>query len=130
PLYEGRPADWRPAKRYGLLAALCGLASLANPYGWKLHQHVAAYLQSDWIKNHVEEFHSPQFRSESILQFEALLFLGLMTALWLISRRQVAPALLILFWAHSALGSVRHVPLYMLVAAPWVAMALTGLWRV
>ncbi|MDX1979448.1 MAG: hypothetical protein SFV51_04205 [Bryobacteraceae bacterium] len=129
PAIEGRRGDWHPVRRYALLGALCGLMSLVNPYGWKLHQHVFAYLRSDWIKNNIEEFQSPRFRDETILQFEILLLLGVMTALWLIRRREVTPALWILFWAHSALGSVRHVPLYMIVAAPWVAMGLTELWR-
>ncbi len=126
---DGQPMDWNPARRYGLLTALCTAVSVVNPYGIQLHQHVAAYLRSDWIKNNVEEFQSPKFRDEAMLQFEILLFLGAMTALWLISRRRVTPALWILFWAHSALGSVRHVPLYMIVAAPWVAMALTEIWK-
>lgn len=126
---DGAAFDWKPTARYGLLAALCSAASFVNPYGVKLHQHVSAYLQSDWIKNNIEEFHSPRFRDEAMLQFEVLMFLGLMTALWLLSRRQITPALWILFWAHSALGSVRHVPLFMLVAAPWVAIALTEIWK-
>jgi hypothetical protein len=129
PLWDGGEADWNPVRRYTLLGLLCGLMSLVNPYGWKLHQHVFAYLQSDWIKNNIEEFQSPRFRDETILQYEALLLVGVMTAFWLVRNREVTPALWILFWAHSSLGSVRHVPLYMIVAAPWVAMALTELWR-
>ncbi len=126
---DGKNLDWNPARRYGLLALLCTLASIVNPYGIKLHQHVGRYLQSDWIKNNVEEFQSPNFRNEAMLQFEILLFAGLLTAFWLVSRRRITPALWILFWAHSALGSVRHVPLFMLVAAPWVAAALTEAWK-
>src|ERR1017187_763855 len=32
------------ARRYGLLAALSTLATLANPYGWQLHRHILSYL--------------------------------------------------------------------------------------
>ena len=52
-------------------------ASLVNPYGIGLHRHVASYLSSDWIRNAVEEFQSPKFRSEALLHFEILLFAAL-----------------------------------------------------
>jgi hypothetical protein len=50
-------------RRYGLLTAACSLATLVNPYGWRLHRHMAQYLTSDWIRQVVEEFQSPRFRS-------------------------------------------------------------------
>lgn len=129
-LLDGSPWNHAPVRRYGLLAAACAAVSLVNPYGWHLHQHVAAYLRSDWIRNNIQEFLSPVFRSESSHQFEAMLFAGLMTALWLVARRCFVPALWILFWAHQALASIRHVPVFMIVAAPFVAAALTELWRI
>lgn len=128
-LVESASREWSRVRRYTLLAALCSIATLVNPYGIRLHQHVVQYMQSDWIKNKIQEFLAPAFRSEDMAQFEVLLFLGAMTSLWLLSRREVTPALWILFWGHSALTSMRHVPLYMIVAAPYVAMGLTELWN-
>ncbi|MBI3681857.1 MAG: hypothetical protein HY235_15865 [Acidobacteria bacterium] len=125
----GRSWNWQPVRRYALLALLCGLLTLVNPYGWKLHAHVLEYLRSDWIKDVVQEFQSPSFRTESMLHFEVMLFAGLMTSVWLLSKRELVGPLWILFWAHSALTSVRHVPLFMIVAAPWVAEGLTALWH-
>jgi hypothetical protein len=124
----GKQVDLTPVRRYATLLAGCVAASLVNPYGWHLHAHVAQYLQSDWIKNNIVEFMAPRFRSESDLQFELMLFLSIISAAALIRRRDVVPALWILFWAHSALGSVRHIPLFMIVASPWVAILLTELW--
>lgn len=126
---DGTEPDWNRLRRYALVSLLCGVSSIVNPYGIKLHQHIYHYLRSDWIKNNIQEFLSPVFRQESILQYEGMLFLGLMTALWLISKRQIVPALWILFWGHSSLASVRHVPLFMIVASPWVAMGLSALWE-
>lgn len=124
-----RRADFAPAIRYAGLLAACAAASLANPYGWRLHAHIAVYLRSDWIRNVVDEFQSPKFRSEHSLYFELLLFaaLALLPALW--KRRRVAEMLLILFWAHAALVSARHVPLFVLLAGPWVAAEASALWR-
>jgi hypothetical protein len=109
------------ARRYGLLTAACSLATLANPYGWRLHQHLAQYLTSDWIRQVVDEFQSPRFRSESMLQFEILLFAGLALVPILFRQKQFADLLMVIFWAHAALISARHVPLYVIVAAPVVA---------
>lgn len=124
-----KPEGWAPVKRYALLTAVCGIASVVNPYGVKLHGHIAAYLQSDFIKNHVQEFQSPTFRSENALHFEIMLFAGLITVSYLLARRDFVGALWVMFWAHSALTSVRHVPLFMIIAAPYVGQALDGLWR-
>ncbi|MBZ5596079.1 MAG: hypothetical protein LAP39_27870 [Acidobacteriia bacterium] len=125
---RGTPHRFSPVRRYGLLAGACTAATLANPYGWRLHQHVANYLRSDWIRQVVEEFQSPRFRSESMLQFEILLFAGLAMIPVFFSRRRFADMLLVLFWAHSALVSARHVPLYAIIAAPLVAAEASRLW--
>ena len=60
--------------RYGALTCACAAASLVNPYGIRVAQHVIEYLRSDWIRNVIQEFQSPSFRNENMLQFEALLF--------------------------------------------------------
>jgi hypothetical protein len=114
--------------RYGLLTGACALSTLFNPYGWRLHQHMANYLTSGWIREVVEEFQSPRFRSESMLQFEILLFGGVLLVPILFQRRQIGDLLLILFWAHAALVSARHVPLYAIVAGPICAEAASRCW--
>jgi hypothetical protein len=115
-------------RRYSLLTGACALATLANPYGWRLHRHMASYLTSGWIRDAVEEFQSPRFRSESMLQFEVLLFGGVLLVPILLRRRQTGDLLTILFWAHAALVSARHVPLYAIVAAPICAEAASRWW--
>jgi len=126
---DGSGLDLSRTRRYSILTLACVGASLLNPYGWGLHSHVLEYLQSDWIKNNVREFQSPTFRTESAFQFEILLFLGLMTSAWLISRREYVTAGWIVFWGHNALTSERHIPVFMIVAAPPVALMLTELWK-
>jgi len=113
------------AKRYGLLLLLCLAASLANPYGWELHRHIAGYLQSDFILTYVQEFQAPAFRSESQRMFEGLLLLSVAMTALLVKRGEFAAALLLLAWAHASLTSVRHVPLFAIVAAPLLARQMT-----
>ncbi|HEY4365534.1 MAG TPA: hypothetical protein VGN17_31525 [Bryobacteraceae bacterium] len=120
---------WRSAVRYAELAAACAVASLVNPYGWQLHIHVVEYLRSDWIKTVVQEFQSPTFRNENMMQFEGLLLVGLIAAGALLRRRRVVEALWILFFAHMALSSVRHVPIYVTVVGPVIAFEIASWWK-
>ena len=128
-LPEQRAAKWRQAARYASLAAASLAASLVNPYGWQLHLHTLAYLRSDWIKSVIQEFQAPRFRTESELQFEILLFLGLACCASLLAKRRIAEALLILFWGHEALTSIRHATIFAFVAAPIIAVELSHYWR-
>jgi hypothetical protein len=122
-------AGWLRARRYGLLSAATMAVSLLNPYGYRLHLHVADYLRSDWIRQVVQEFQSPSFRSENMLQFEILLVLGCGAAGVGMLRRQFALPLVALFWLHSSLGSVRHVPIFVVFAIPLLATELAALWQ-
>jgi hypothetical protein len=124
----GRPR-WPAVFRYCALAAGCALASLVNPYGTELHRHVIEYLRSDWIRDTIQEFQAPTFRSEEQLQYEALLIAGLILAGFLLRQKRVADALCVLFLAHSSLMSVRHAPLYAAVAMPLVAAAVSSGWK-
>ena len=124
-----RGSGWSFSSRYLALLAACCAVTLVNPYGVHLHAHIWQYLRSDWIRNLVQEFQAPTFRSEGQLQFEILLILGLMTAGVLLIRGKITELLWLLFLAHSSLTSVRHAPLYALMAAPLLAVALSDWWK-
>lgn len=120
---------WRKELAVG---AACALATLLNPYGWHLHEHIFGYLQSSWIRDAVDEFQSPKFRSENLLQFEALLIVGIAAA-WGRAFRGMAgftEAVMVWVWAHLSLGAVRHAPIFILAAAPVIAAELTLLLEV
>ena len=119
---------WDRAVRYSALAAACSLASVANPYGIGLHRHIVEYLQSDWIRQAVDEFQSPRFRSESSAHFEILLFGALLAAASLLRRARLDEAMLVVGWAHAALVSVRNVPVFAVVASPILAAEASRCW--
>jgi hypothetical protein len=121
--------SFRNAIRYGALTCACAASSLVNPYGYQLHVHVLEYLRSDWIRNVIQEFQSPSFRNENMLQFEGLLLVGLMVAALSFRRGRVVEGLWILFFAHMSLSSVRHVPVYVTVTAPILALEISEWWR-
>ncbi len=120
---------WDLASRYAALAGASTAASLANPYGIGLHRHMLEYLRSDWIRQAVDEFQSPRFRSESSVHFEILLFGGLLAAAALLRRSRTGEALLVVAWAHAALVSVRNVPVFAVVASPILAAEASRWWR-
>ena len=121
------PRDWRPLRRHGVLVLATAAATLVNPYGWDLHRHVAAYLRSDFIRTMIQEFQSPSFRDENQLQYEVLLLAGLMAAAIALSRRRVVETMLIVFWAHQSLSSIRHITAFATLAAPIIAEEATRL---
>ncbi len=126
---ERRSIKWKAGRRYAAVAAATLAASVVNPYGIALHRHVGRYLSSDWIRNKIGEFQSPSFRSEDMLQFEILLVVSLVLTGLLLARKRVADALLIVMWAHFALSSARHIPLFVVVGAPLVAAEISRLWE-
>ncbi len=127
-IWRSETPDWTQPRRYAILLALCGLATFVNPYGYHLHSHIAAYLNSDWIREVVQEFQSPSFRAENLLQYEMLLLVGILAAASQLARGRLVGPLWILFWAHQSLGSVRHVTVFVTVAAPIIALEATYLW--
>jgi hypothetical protein len=117
------------AWRYSLLGLGCAAASLVNPYGLKLALSLANILKSDTIRNGVQEFQSPSFRSESMFDFMIVLFLALAITGSLLKRRRLTEVLWIWFFAYESLVSVRNVPLFMIVATPILAGEVTGWWN-
>ncbi len=115
------------AVRYGALTLLCLAATLLNPYGFELHRHVGDYLQSDFILKHVQEFQSPSFRGESMRTLEITMFAALLVSTVMLRRGRFARPLLMAAWAHATLTSVRHAPLFMIIAAPYLALEATRL---
>jgi hypothetical protein len=126
---DGQAFDWKPARVYASLAAACTAASLVNPYGWGLHKHVVEYLRSDWIRNNVQEFQSPNFRGESMMQFEALLFIALIAAGVLIRKRRLVEGLWILAFSYLALSGARHIPVFVAALSPLIACEMSSWWR-
>lgn len=126
-MFVGR---WLETRRFDLHLAAVGIASalatLATPYTWHLHAHIATYLRSDWVMRNVDEFKSPSFRSETLLCFLVVLFASLAATTLLIQRKKYVETLWILFLGYCALASVRHTTVFLVVAVPIVAAEL---WR-
>jgi hypothetical protein len=119
---RGETGGWLRAGRYFLSAAGCLAASLINPYFYRLHLYLAAYLGTSWQQ--VEEYLSPSFHHPAAIYFEALLVLGAGAACWNLFHGRFTEPLLLLVWAHAALLAVRNIPVFAIVAAVPVARSL------
>jgi len=129
-LFGGGTESRISLQRYSILAGVCSLATLVNPYGYNLHLHILEYLRNSFVMDLVDEFQSPKFRGENMLQYEFLLFAALALAGVLLSKKRFVEALLILFWAQASLSSVRHVPIFVIVVAPILVRELSQAWDV
>ena len=109
------------------VACLC--ASLLNPYGYRLHEHILETLKSKWIIANVSEFQSPSFNSEPMYDVMILLFAGLVSIAPLMRKKRLVEPLWILFLAYASLTSVRHATIFLLVVAPIVAVELSQWWE-
>jgi len=116
----------RSCARSRLATALAAsAASLANPYGWNLHAHIARYLTADsWQYDHIHEFLSPNFHAPLAVCFEGMLAMALAATAWHVLRGRVHYLVLTGATAHMALVSARNVPLFLIVAAVPVALAI------
>lgn len=108
-------------RRYAAAAAGCLLASFINPYGWRLHAHIARYLADPYHRENISEFLSLSFHHKAAVYFEMLLAAGMIAAFVSLLRRRYAEAMLILSWAHLALLAARNIPIYAFLSAPAIA---------
>lgn len=85
-------------------------ASLVNPYGWKLYEHVYGYLSNRFLMSHIDEFQSPNFHGVAQKCFLALLLITV-AALWRRGRElRVSDGLAVLFAVYAGLFASRNIP--------------------
>ncbi len=107
-----------------LLLALCvglGLITIVNPYGLELHRYIFQYW-SEGVHTHTSEFMSPVFKGNMHSTCLELMFFVLAAGLAL-ARTQISAGgfLTCLVLAHFALAAVRSMPIFAIVAAPYLA---------
>ena len=127
--WRSRP-DAMPRRRlialgWGILAGF-GLAFI-NPFGIQTVLFSLGTLTSPLIQNNIQEWASPDFHSIAGMMFEGLVFLllaGLATGR---VRARTAEWLVAFALLYLALASQRHVPLFVLGAAPLVSRCAQAL---
>jgi hypothetical protein len=122
---SGPFAAIRAAQRARAMAwtwAASALATLVNPYGWRLHAHIYRYLTDRYLMNRIDEFRSPDFHGWAQRCFVVILMLVLI-AFWRNGRRLPLNRLLVvLLAAYAGFYSSRNLPvssmLLVMIAGP------------
>ena len=124
-----RPEGWAIARRGAGLLALAALASLVNPFGVAAYRFPLELMGTRAFMAATAEWFSPSFHNPSHRGFEAMLLLLVPAFAWGRARLGATDIVLMLTWLHLALVSLRHIPLFLLVAAPPLADALQAILR-
>jgi hypothetical protein len=115
-------------KQIGIVTILSLLATLVNPYGYKLHQHIYGYLADRFLMNHIDEFLSPNFHHVPQQCFEILLLITILTLAVSFRKLAASQVLVVLFAASSGLYASRNLPisslLLVLIIAPLLSETL------
>jgi hypothetical protein len=115
---------WDRARSYFWTAVMCAFASLINPYGYHLHVHIARYLGASFYLQRISEFQSIDFHSFTAAYFETLLVLAMAAAAWHLGAGRLVHVLLLLSWSHLGLFSARNIPIFAVVTAPGIGLAM------
>ncbi|HEV2014607.1 MAG TPA: hypothetical protein VGR77_12110 [Candidatus Dormibacteraeota bacterium] len=130
--WRSRPGAM-PRRRLTALAwGIAGGAALSvvNPFGFQTILFPLGTMTSPLIQNNIQEWASPDFHSMAGLMFEGILFLLLVGLATRRVKGRTSEWLLAFALLYLALASQRHVPLFVLGAAPLMgrcAQALLGL---
>jgi hypothetical protein len=115
------------ARELTLVGLFSAIATLVNPYGWKLHAHVYSYLSNRFLMDHIDEFRSPNFHGAAERCFLALLLIVL--ALLAVRGRELrtSEGLTVLFAVYAGLYASRNIPvssiLLVMIVGPLVPPA-------
>jgi hypothetical protein len=102
------------------------LLSLLNPNGYHLWLYPIRLTEHPDVLSFVVEWFSPDFHNAGYRLFELMLLLLLPAFLWGRERYATADLLLMAGAVHYSLYSARHVPIYLLLAAPVLARYFGG----
>jgi hypothetical protein len=115
------------------------MATLVNPFGWRLHAHIYRYLSDRYLMNRIDEFKSPDFHGWAERCFAVILMLVLIAFAGHRKKLCLSHKLVVLLAVYAGFYSSRNLPvssiLLVLVAGPilwesFVALAdRPGAWQ-
>jgi len=108
--WERQAAAARRLRWLGVVTLLSLLASLVNPYGYKLHVHVYEYLGNRWLMEHIEEFKSPNFHGAAEQCFVALVVIAIIALAAARERPRVSQVMVLIFAVASGMYASRSLP--------------------
>ena len=124
---ERRRVGLADGKRFLAVTCACVLATFVNPYFYHLHVHIYHYLRDPYLWKNISEYQPLNFQGPvAVLFAEPMLALTVLAAAWTTYQHRFAHAIVILACAHSALVATRNLPVFLMVAAPFIAEMLAA----
>jgi hypothetical protein len=105
------------------------VGTLANPNGWRLHQHVLSYLSNSTLLDKISEFQSFNFHSDGALQVMLTLTICFAGGFAALAARKPERFLLSMLLTAVALRSVRALPVAALLLLPIANGSITMVLR-
>ena len=117
------------ARPYLMIASAAAAGTLLNPNGWRLHQHVFAYMTNAALLDRIGEFQSFNFHVDGAAQIIVALVLGMAGGLAALGTGRADRFLLALVLTAGALRSARMLPVSALLLLPLAAGSITEMLR-
>ena len=128
-----RVAAGKTARDLALVGVVSAVASLCNPYGWRLYAHAFSYLSNRFLMDHIDEFRSPDFHSLAPRIFVLLLLVTLTAVARGRRELRVSGLLTLLFAVYTGVYSARNIPvsslLLVMIVGPLLRNAAPAGWR-
>ncbi len=127
PGLENRSARTVRFRTLAVVIVACSAVVVLNPYGTAMYAYPLETLRSQAMQSYIGEWASPDFHQLKYLPVLAMIMATLV--LPSLSPRRLRPRelLLLLVATYAALRSVRHIPIYTLIAIP-ILSALMDAW--
>lgn len=110
----------RAARRARAMAwawVVSAAATLVNPFGWRLHEHIYRYLGDRYLMNRIAEFRSPDFHGWAQRCFGIILLLTLVALAGHRRSVRLSHLLVVLLAVYAGLLSARNLPVSSMLLA-------------
>jgi hypothetical protein len=118
----------RRVKTLAAVGVVCALVTFANPYGYRLHEHIYRYLTDRFLMDHIDEFLSPNFHGIAQKFFALIILLTIATAAIASKKIRLSELLVVAFAVYSGLYAARNIPvaslLLVMVIGPHLGAAI------
>ncbi len=110
-------AAGKRVRELSLVGLVSFAASLVNPYGWHLHEHIYRYLTNGFLMNRIDEFQSPNFHGIAQRCFLVLLLIAIAALVANGRRLRASEVLAVLFAVYAGLYASRNIPVSSILLA-------------
>jgi len=127
--FKGGPTTAGRFRALALAIVACLAVVPLNPYGMAMYTYPLETLRSRAMQSYIGEWSSPDFHQSSY--FPTLAMILATVALPAFSPRRLRPReiLLLSVTTYAGLRSVRHIPIYALIAIPILSMMVLAWWQ-